>query len=269
MSNAFRGGKLKLKGNKQLFKPENAKKIKKQTGTSSKQLDEDREERGGWRRTEDEFDLKGGTDVAFECGDFSRCYLAALDTGKFTLGTKHFKYGEPPNPEEILILIKSPDDPKVSFKTGFGKYVGVNSEGSLVATADAIGPRERFLIIFQEGKSAIQSESNGLFLSLEPNDDGNIYVCSKTVKHSEIVNIRTNTDKEGPADWRSADDKKKAADCETTYIKMFQHSRVDLKNRMISYNVNDKKAVKSAQEEGNLHETLLDRRSKLKSDKYC
>lgn len=51
--------------------------------------------------------------------------------------------------------------------------------------------------------------------------------------------------------------------------KMYQHSRVELKNKMISYDVQDKEAVKRAQQEGNLHETLLDRRTKLKSDKYC
>jgi hypothetical protein len=50
---------------------------------------------------------------------------------------------------------------------------------------------------------------------------------------------------------------------------MYQHSRVDLKNRMISYDVNDKSNVKRAKKEGDLHETLLNRRMKLKSDKYC
>lgn len=50
---------------------------------------------------------------------------------------------------------------------------------------------------------------------------------------------------------------------------MYQHSRVDLKNKMINYDVKDKRVVQQAQDEGNLHETLLDRRMKLKSDKYC
>jgi len=50
---------------------------------------------------------------------------------------------------------------------------------------------------------------------------------------------------------------------------MYQHSRVELKNKCISYNVADKSEVKRAQREGDLHETLLNRRAKLKSDKYC
>lgn len=68
---------------------------------------------GGWRRIADEADIIGGIDVVIECGDFSRSYLSAQDNGKFIIGAKHFIHGEPPNAEEILMLIKSPDDPKI------------------------------------------------------------------------------------------------------------------------------------------------------------
>jgi len=37
-----------------------------------------------------------------------------------------------------------------SLKTGFGKYVGFDSGGCLIATADAIGDRERFGVVFQD-----------------------------------------------------------------------------------------------------------------------
>lgn len=38
----------------------------------------------------------------------------------------------------------------ISMKTGFGKYVGVDAEGNLIATADAVGTRERMIVVFQE-----------------------------------------------------------------------------------------------------------------------
>ena len=270
LSSEFRGGKLKLKGNRSLFKSDPSKKKKKKAGEgSTSTVDHDSLDRGGWRRIVDELDLKGGVDIVIECGDFSRCYLAAQDNGRFVVGARHFTIGEPPSPEEILSLIKTPDDPKMSLKTGFGKYVGVDSEGILVAMADAIGPRERFELIFQDGKSALQSSSSNLFLKMNPVDDDFVRVCSRVVGEHEIINIRTNAEKAGPMDWRSTEDKKLAGDCETAYLKMYQHSRVETKNKMISYDVNDKQSVKTAQEEGNLHETLLNRRQKLKSDKYC
>jgi len=268
MSGDFRGGKLKLKGNKQLFKKD---KNSSKAGISKPKIvvDEDLDKHGGWRRISDDLDLRGGIEILIECGSASMCYLSAQDNGKFIIGAKHFEYGESPNPEEVLTLIKSPDDPKISIKTGFGKYVGVDSEGILVATSEAIGARERFEVVFQEGKSAIQSVSSGLFLSMNADDDDYVRACSRTASENEIANIRTNAEKSGPVDWRSEEDRKKAGDCELSYKKIFQHSRVDLKNKMISYDVTDKSVVKKAQVEGNLHETLLDRRAKLKSDKYC
>ena len=63
----------------------------------------------------DELDVRGGTDLAIETGDASRRYLAALDTGKFTLGAPHVNVGSKPNPEEIFSLIKTPDDSKFRF----------------------------------------------------------------------------------------------------------------------------------------------------------
>ena len=90
----------------------------KSKGSKSKiasNIDEDSEEHGGWRRINHEVDLKGGIEILFECDGLSKCYLAAQDNGKFTVGAKHFECGEQPNPEEILTLIKSPDDPKIRF----------------------------------------------------------------------------------------------------------------------------------------------------------
>lgn len=55
----------------------------------------------------------------------------------------------------------------------------------------------------------------------------------------------------------------------SNYRKMYQHSKVELKGKHISIDLNDKESVRRAQEEGNLHELLLERRVKTKSDKYC
>uniref|UniRef100_A0A0N5AJ42 FRG1-like family protein n=1 Tax=Syphacia muris TaxID=451379 RepID=A0A0N5AJ42_9BILA len=223
---------------------------------------------GGWWRIAEETDLKGGMNVALECGSGLGSYLAAMDNGRFTVGIPH-PAGEEPNPEEVLTLIKTPDDPNISLKTGFGKYVGVDAEGRLVATADAIGTRERLFVVFENGKSAVQALSSNLFLSLKPDNDGYISAVSKKVNEDEITNIRTNAVPEGPVDWRSEEDKKSAAQCETAYIKMYQHSKVSLKGKNITVNLDDKTAVKRAQQDGNLHEFLLERRTKTKSDKYC
>lgn len=80
---------------------------------------------GGWRRITDELDLRGGTDLVIECGDFSKCYLAAQDNGRFVVGARHFTPGEPPCPEEILSLIKTPDDTKMRYCILAKNYIWV------------------------------------------------------------------------------------------------------------------------------------------------
>lgn len=263
-----KGGKLKLKGNKSLFKSDKTKKKKKAVKESLQEVDPDTVSHGGWWRIADEVDLKGGENIAFECGDGSSCYLAAMDNGKFTVGGPHIQ-GEGPSPEEILTLIKTPDDSKISLKTGYGKFVSVNAEGQLVAMSDAVGTRERLLVVFQDGKSAVQAVANSLFLSLKPDAEGYIHAVSRKAESNEMINLRTNAVREGPVDWRSAEDKKPAKECEAAYMKMYQHSKVVLKGKHISVKLDDRTAVRKAQNEGNLHEYLLDRRTKMKSDKYC
>ena len=61
---------------------------------------------GGWWRIADETELKGGINVAFECGSGSSCYLAAMDNGRFTIGGPHAA-GEEPNPEEVSLKLSS------------------------------------------------------------------------------------------------------------------------------------------------------------------
>lgn len=184
---AVRGGALKLKKNKKsLFKGDKKRKHRLRREDENKS-DSDADSHGGWWKIVDEFDLRGGEHVSFECGSGSGSYLSALDNGRFTIGMPHQK-GSEPSPEEIFAVVKTPDDPKTSFKTGYGKYIGVDADGSLVATAEAIGQRERFQVVFEEGKSAIQAVCNQLFLSMAVTKDGLIYVVSKRAGDEEMVN---------------------------------------------------------------------------------
>lgn len=39
---------------------------------------------------------------------------------------------------------------RIALKSGYGKYLGVNSEGLVVGRSDAIGAREQWEPVFQE-----------------------------------------------------------------------------------------------------------------------
>lgn len=57
----------------------------------------------------------------------------------------------------------------------------------------------------------------------------------------------------------------KVGDVELNYVKKFQK----FQNHKIKISNNDRTELVKAKQEGNLHEVLLDRRSKMKADRYC
>ena len=45
-------------------------------------------------------------------------------------------------------------DQRVAFKSGYGKYLGVDAKERMVGRADAIGPMEQWEPVFQVGRVA-------------------------------------------------------------------------------------------------------------------
>lgn len=39
---------------------------------------------------------------------------------------------------------------RIALKSGYGKYLGINSDGLVVGRSDAIGPREQWEPVFQD-----------------------------------------------------------------------------------------------------------------------
>jgi len=252
----FKLGKLKLKG--QSSKPLKKKKKFNDDLPTSNIIDEDTREHGGWWPIKNETDVKPGT-IAIETAPYT--YLMALDNGRFIVGAPH-QSGEGPYPEEIMTLIKPPDSNYITFKTGYGKYVGVDKSGSLNAVAEAISAKEKWEIIYEDEKTALLSSFNNCFLSFVTNEDGFVEAKSKKAADNEIVLLRTNRERNVVIDSTPDIDKKESKMCEISYVKMYQHSKVKLNTEAHS-------DIDRSRQEGSLHETLLDRRQKMKSDKFC
>ena len=85
---------------------------------------------------------------------------------------------------------------------------------------------------------------------------------------NELLKMRSNVD---PEQVRLESERAKVPeeergdlrDCEEKYMRKYQ-SKPDIKSTSKGYS-----NLIKAKNEGNLHETLLDRRAKLKSDKFC
>lgn len=143
----------------------------------------------------------------------------------------------------------------------------------MIGRSDAIGDRELFEPVFEQFEDGIKLAilgSNKNFLSYDE-EENTIYAVGRKVSKNEILKIRSNID---PEEVRMNAERNKIPEeergdlksTEEKYIRKYQYAKPDQK---FSSTSKDKLNLKKAKIDGSLHETLLDRRSKIKSDKFC
>lgn len=57
--------------------------------------------------------------------------------------------GGEPDPAEIFTIVRVSEN-RIALKSGYNRYVGVNSAGELIGRSEAIGPRETWEPVFEE-----------------------------------------------------------------------------------------------------------------------
>ncbi|KAM7537453.1 hypothetical protein Aperf_G00000076946 [Anoplocephala perfoliata] len=278
----FKCGKLRLKGEKDKPKKRKRKSSKDGSSRTAKVIktafNEDLETHAGWWAISKFIDIIGPVVIQMTglapsqeptVGDQPKpmppaYYLSASDDGFVNLGPPR-KSGESPAPEEVFTAVKV-SDTKVAFKTGYDKYITADTgaENLLTAAADAIGPREQFEPVFQDGKSALLGFNN-CFVSVDQASDRAICRAQKAGP-TEMLIIRSDKDlSHNPLYDLPEEERHGTKKAELLYVRKFQ-SWQDKKIRLTR---EDSVALKEAKREGNLHECMLDRREKMKSDRYC
>ncbi|KAG8184623.1 hypothetical protein JTE90_022673 [Oedothorax gibbosus] len=252
-----KGGKLRFKNEKKNTKNKVKVHKKRKLEAETEKVDDDATLHGGWWSVSTFKEISGPIAIEFQ----PHCYMKALDNGQFVLGGPH-ETGSGPEPEEILTAIPISDS-KIALKSGYNKYLRVGMDGRLYGRSDAIGSMEQWEPVFQDGKLAISSAQN-CFISVD-DQTSDVVAISKKAEENEILKIRSSVQKEKEKDDIPIEEKGSISSCEVNYVKKFQ----SFQDRRLRVNTEDKVVVKKAKHEGNLHEVLLDRRAKMKSDKFC
>lgn len=264
MSDPYRikSGKLKLKGEKSKHKKAKKRRHDDEEAEKQKKLknqfEADRQKHGGWWSASQFKHISGAVSIEFGSDG---CYIRALDDGSFSLSAPHDD-GVGPDPEEILMCIRV-NDTKIALKSGYDKYLRVDKDGAVRGISDAVGPMEQFEPVFQDGKLALLG-ANNRFLTVS---DEETIVCEKQrATDSEMVNVRSNAEREEDKDkFVPEEERGNLGQVELNYVKKFQK----FQDHKIKLNQDDRGTLKKAKDDGKLHEALLDRRSKMKADRYC
>lgn len=261
---AVRGGKLNLKGDKKSKKSKKHKKSSKRkhdgeiVGGEDSEFDLDRQKHGGWWEVRRFGEIP--PNLAIEVGP--GCYLTARDNGDIAVGEPRDE-GEGPEPSEIFSVVKV-NETKVALKSGYGKYLTIEANGKVVGCSEAMGQREQFEPVFQDGKVAING-CNNCFVSCD--DDGLIECVSRTAGEGEVVTLRSNVRRErDPLEDVPKEERGSVKAQEINYVKKFQSYQGF---HILKVSDKDRSDLKKAKKEGDFHEVLLDRRSKMKADRYC
>ncbi|PSN46187.1 Protein FRG1 [Blattella germanica] len=159
--------------------------------------------------------------------------------------------GEGPSPEEVLTAFNV-NDTKIALKSGYGKYLRVDKDGAVTGRSDA------------EGMLALLG-CNSCFMSVAPTDDS-VVATSKKAGLNEVVQVRSHAEREVmPGSDLPLEEQGSISQVELNYVRKFQK----FQDKKLRINTSNRSELQEARQMGNLHEVLLDRRSKMKADRYC
>lgn len=205
-------------------------------------------------------------DVAIEF--YPGCYAKSYSNGTIGLGEPH-PPGDGPDEEEIFTAISAPSN-QFALKSGFGRYLSIDAKTKkLTGLSEAIGEQELFLASFEADKTAICCFTDTFLGPAGEPGDLSIYAIARTVTPNEMLSIRVNYD---PlmAGMSKQDAESKGVKFGELYESELGHlKKLQSKGLDGATLEREKKQLKKARMDGQLHEALLDKREKHKSDKYC
>ncbi|CCM02083.1 uncharacterized protein FIBRA_04160 [Fibroporia radiculosa] len=280
----------KARSTKLKFKGEKAKKKRQRedgddgSSTRRRRRKEDDDNPDTWVLPETALEIRGPTfimhpsDPSPICITFDstrgRIILHTLDKDK-TEGQTSLNLLErtPTEVSQVWVTTRVAGSPTINLRTGTGegKFLSCDKHGLVSADREARGPQEEWTpIVFPDGMVALQNVYEK-YLSIDEVAGGSFSLRgdSEEVGFAERfwVKIQSKYKKEAYEEEKKkkegVTEDGKANEAGTNKI----YQAWGAGRSVVS--VEDKKELKRARKEGRLAEALLDRRSKLKSDRFC
>jgi protein FRG1 len=251
-------------------------------------------------------DFIGPLFITLQGGDY--CLASDVDGKVLSLPiqqfSEHHHQPEPSHKEQVFVAnpivgresrtmdgqstsTTTPGTVTISLKNAFGKYLTCDRYGVVSCLHEAIGPQEEWRLVFREDGIALQSIYDG-FLHLEQNrivrSDAQtigfyqilrIY-CQVSLKRERLKNERTAT-RQSHRHRGDNDDLNSLDDGDHDYSPHANFTlEKELQKKYQSWSsgheislMPDLSRLRQAEKQGKLHEAMLDRREKLKSDRFC
>ncbi|KAI8919969.1 FRG1-like family-domain-containing protein [Powellomyces hirtus] len=169
---------------------------------------------------------------------------------------------EPASVAQVFVAKRLPDSAKISFRSSFDRYLGTDKFGIVSCEREAMGPAEEWEVVLREDGAALQSSFDKF---LKCGEDAAARADSEVVGFREVFQIRC----QAANKYRSKKAKsEKELDIAAMELEQIKKSHSWGGGRLI-LSQEDTLELKKAKREGQLNEALLDRRAKLKSDKFC
>jgi protein FRG1 len=259
---------LRKKSNKLSFKGDKPKKKKKSSSEkTSKQVDNDGPKEG-WTFAEEMDDLIGpitisfpsDTPVTFQTNEMSILKPKVIPESEG--GLSNF---EPSTVAQVFTGQRIIDSTKFNFKTCYSKYLSCDKFGVVTAHKEAIGPQEEWTIVMRPDGVCFQSVYDK-FLTFDE-ETQKLKATDDYIGFNQTFKVRCQNEVRF--------NRRQATKKSNEDVKLTEDLEDEVGQKYMSFTGKRKKLgsgleeLRKAKDEGKLNEALLDRRSKVKSDKFC
>jgi len=265
----------KVRSTKLKFKGDKPKKRKRKDNDEAGGSKEDNGDPQAWVQPDDPIQVLGPT---FLVHPSTPPTCVAYDSTRSRITFPALSSTEPilsltPNEiSHVWVTTRVAGSPTINLRTAEGKFLSCDAHGIVNADREARGPQEEWTpIVLPDGMVAFQNVYEK-YLGIDEVAGGSTQLRgdAETIGFGERFWVKVQSEYKKKA---GEEERKKKGDVDTAHQKI---DEVGTNHKFQAWgagksivSTDDKRELKKARKDGRLTEAMLDRRAKLKSDRFC